>query len=70
MKKADYELKAIQYCEKYGITSYKVDGCKLIYYSYYPAYLNNKAEMYKTVVNLRSGEVTRKQTRVMRRYIK
>ena len=48
----DYEEKAIEYSEKYGIVDYEVDQNKMIYYSNYPKYLAEPRRTYKVVVNL------------------
>lgn len=60
-----YEVRALNWAETYGIVSYKVNGCKMIYNISYPAYLSNKAYTVQHIVDLRTmQESTRRLNRV------
>jgi hypothetical protein len=57
----NYELVATQYCERYGIVQYKVQGYKLIYNVSYPAYLSNPRYTVQHTIDLRDMSHSSKQ---------
>ncbi len=58
---ADYENKALQFAETYGIIDYKVKGNKMIFYEIFhtDSSLTKKIK-YKIVIDLRTMTETRK----------
>ena len=60
LNKSDYEQKALEYAERYGIVDYKVKGNTMIYYVRHPKYLSNAAYTVKHTVYLEScKEITK-----------
>lgn len=55
----DYENKALQFAERYGIINYNVKGHTMIYYETF-YYCDNKKQVYKAMVDLRSMKESRK----------
>lgn len=52
-----YEQKALLFSERYGICSYKINGCRMVYYeNYHYPYEGNIT--YKHIVDLRTMEET------------
>ena len=58
---ADYENKALQFAETYGIIDYKVKGNKMIFYqTFYTDCTLIKKVKYKVIVDLKTMVETRK----------
>lgn len=56
-----YEQRALQWCERYGITEYKLNKNLLTYNVSYPAYLSNPHYTIKHTVNLDTMQETTQQ---------
>ena len=62
-----YEQLALQYAEKYGISEYRLKGCKMIYNVSFPDYLYQKRYTVQHTVDLRTmTETIRKLSRYCR----
>lgn len=58
---ADYENKALQFAETYGIIDYKVKGNKMIFYqTFHTDCTLTKKVKYKVIVDLKTMVETRK----------
>ena len=47
-----YEQRALQWCERYGITEYKLNKNLLVYNVSYPAYLNLSLIIHITLLSI------------------